>query len=88
MKKVAFIISNIEEYGKLISFCIRNDICVFRTYWDEQKKGDRCYSIDWKEKRCVYAPKFFYEMYDYEIVSPIFKLDRYGNYGWCNNCIK
>lgn len=50
MKKVAFIISNIEEYGKLIAFCIRNDICVFRTYWDEREKGDRCYSIDWKEK--------------------------------------
>lgn len=32
MKKVAFIISNIEEYGKLIAFCIENDICVFRTY--------------------------------------------------------
>jgi hypothetical protein len=88
MKKVAFIISNIEEYGKLISFCIRNDICVFRTYWDEREKGKRCYSIDWKEKRCLYSSQFYFEDNDYEIVSPIFQLDNYGNYGWCNNCIK
>lgn len=56
MKKVAFIISNIEEYGKLIAFCIENDICVFRTYWNEREKGDRCYSIDWKEKKVFIFP--------------------------------
>ena len=88
MKKVAFIISNIEEYGKLISFCIRNDVCVFRTYWDEREKGKRCYSIDWKEKRCLYSSLSYFKDNDYEIVSPIFQLDNYGNYGWCNNCIK
>ena len=88
MKKVAFIISNIEEYRKLISFCIKNDVCFFWTYWDEREKGDRCYSINWKEKRCLYGPKLYFEMNDYEIVSPTFKLDEYGNYGWCNNCIK
>lgn len=80
MKKIALKISNIEEYGKLISFCIKNDVCVFRTYWDEQEKGNRYYSIDWKEKRCYYGPKVYYEMFDYEIVSPIFKLDEYGTY--------
>ena len=32
MDKKAFLISNIEEYGKLISFCM------WRTYWDERKK--------------------------------------------------
>lgn len=88
MKKVAFIISNIEEYGKMISFCINNDICVFRTYWDEREKGVRLYSIDWKEKRCLYSSKLYFENNGYEIVSPIFQLDNYGNYGWCNNCIK
>lgn len=88
MKKVAFIISNIEEYGKMISFCIRNDICVFRTYWDEREKGERCYSIDFKEKKCLYSFRLYYENNGYEIVSPIFQLDNYGNYGWCNNCIK
>lgn len=85
MKKVAFIISNIEEYGKLISFCIRYDICVFRTYWDEREKVDRCYSIDWKEKKCLYSPRLYFENNGYEIVTPIFQLDDYGNYGWCKN---
>lgn len=80
MKKVAFIISNIEEYGKLIAFCINNDVCVFRTYWDEREKGERCYSINWKEKRCYYGPKLYYEMYDYEIVSPVFQLEIDGTY--------
>lgn len=79
MKK-AFLISNIEEYGKLISFCIRNDITVFRTYWNEREKGERCYNIDWKEKRCHYSPRCYYENGDYEIVTPIFQLDEYGKY--------
>lgn len=88
MKKVAFIISNIEEYGKLIAFCIENDICVFRTYWNEREKGDRCYSIDWKEKKCLYSPRLYYENNDYEILSPIFKPNEYGDYRWCNLCIE
>ena len=33
-----YLISNVEEFGKLMSFCIDNDICVFRTYWNEQEK--------------------------------------------------
>lgn len=80
MEKKAFLITNIEEYGKLISFCIKNDICVFRTYWDEREKGDRCYNIDWKEKRCYYSSERYYENNGYEIVSPTFQLDEYGNY--------
>ena len=39
MNKVAYLIANIEDYGKLMAFCIKHDICVFRTYWDERKKG-------------------------------------------------
>lgn len=80
MKKKAFLITNIEEYGKFISFCINKDISVFRTYWDEQEKGKRCYYIDWEEKRCKYSSWFYYENRDYEIVSPIFQLDEYGEY--------
>nr|DAH63483.1 MAG TPA: hypothetical protein [Caudoviricetes sp.] len=80
MSKQAFLIVNIEEYGKLISFCINNDICVFRTYWDEREKGDRCYNIDWKEKRCYYSSRRYYENNGYEIVSPTFQLNEYGKY--------
>lgn len=80
MNKKAYLITNIEEYGKFIAFCIEKDICIFRTYWNEREKGDRCYSINWKEKRCYYGPKLYYEMYDFEIVTPIFQLDEYGKY--------
>lgn len=83
MKKKAFLISNIEEYGKFISFCINNDISVFRTYWDEREKEKRCYYIDWEEKRCQYSSQFYYENRDYDIVSPTFKLTEYGNYRMC-----
>lgn len=80
MEKKAFLITNIEEYGKLISFCIENDISVWRTYWDEREKGDRCYNIDWKEKRCYYSSRRYYENNGYEIVSPTFQLNEYGTY--------
>lgn len=85
MSKKAFLITSIEEYGKLISFCINNDICVFRTYWDEREKGDRCYNIDWKEKRCYYSSRSYYENNGCEIVTPTFLLDKYGTFTLYNN---
>lgn len=80
MNKTAFLITSIAEYGKLISFCIENDISVFRTYWDEREKGDRCFQIDWADKRCYYSSKRFYESEGYEIITPIFYVNSYGNY--------
>lgn len=80
MNKVAYLIANIEDYGKLMAFCIKHDICVFRTYWDEREKGKRCYSIDWVEKRCYYSSIQYFKNNGYEIVSPTFCLDEYGNY--------
>ena len=83
MKKVAFIISNIEEYGKFISFCIDYDICVFRSYWDEREKSHWCYSIDWESNKCFYSPRSYYENKNYEVVTPKFELDDDGRYRWC-----
>lgn len=80
MSKKAYLIANIEEYGKFISFCINNDITVWRTYWDEREAGDRCYQIDWKEKRCHYSPRCYYENNGYEIVVPRFTLNNYGDF--------
>lgn len=80
MEKTAYLISNIEEYGKLISFCIENDISVFRTYWDEREKGDRCYRIDWQEKRCYYSSQRYWKDNGYDIVTPAFHLNEYGKY--------
>lgn len=83
MKKVAFIISNIEDYGKFIAFCIEKDICIFRTYWDEREKENRCYSINWEEKRCHYGSRSYYQIHGYKIVSPIFRLNENGRYWRC-----
>ena len=80
MNKKAYLITNIEEYGKFISFCIWKDIVVWQTYWDEREKGDRCYNIDWKEKRCHYASRLYYENNGYEIAVPIFTLNAYGDF--------
>lgn len=80
INKRAFLITNIEEYGKLISFCIENDVSVWRTYWDEREKGDRCYKIDWQQKRCYYCSRRYYENEGYEIVTPTFLLGKYGKY--------
>ena len=76
MKK-AFIINNLEEYGKLVAFCIDNDISVWRTYWDEREK-DTCYSINWKEKRCYYSNKKWWINNGYTICTPIFYINEYG----------
>lgn len=78
--KVAFLLLTIEDYGKLISYCIERDICVFRTYWDERKKDRRCYTIDWINKRCNYSDISYYEREGYDVVVPRFKLDSYGKY--------
>lgn len=80
MNKKAYLITNIEEYGKFISFCINNDITVWRTYWNEREARDRCYRIDWKEKRCYYASRLYYEDEGYEIVVPIFTVNNYGDF--------
>ena len=76
----AYLILNIEEYGKLIAFCIQHDISVWRTYWDEREKGDRCYVIDWGNGRCFYSKKEYWIKNEYEIIIPNFILDKYGNY--------
>lgn len=80
MNRKAYLITNIEEYGKFISFCINNDITVWRAYWDDREKEDRCYDIDWKEKRCYYASRRYYEDEDYDIVVPTFTLNAYGDF--------
>ncbi len=84
INKKAYLITNIEEYGKFVSFCIENDVNVWRTYWDEREKGDRCYNIDWQEKRCYYSSRRYYEENGYEVITPTFHLDKYGNYKMLN----
>ena len=81
MKKIAYLIKNVEEYGKLMAFLINRDVTVWRTYWDEkQYAGERVYQIDWFEKRCYYCDIKFYKAEGYTVVEPIFELDQYGNW--------
>ena len=78
--KIAYRISSIEDYGKFMAFCIDKDINVWRTYWDEREKGDRCYSIDWREKRCYYSSKRYYTDNDYTVIDPTFSINAFGDY--------
>lgn len=87
MEKVVYLIDNITDYGKLMAFCIHNNIYVFRTYWDEPIK-DICYEINWKEKCCYYCNKKYYQDRGYTIVKPVFDLDDYGNYVILNSSSK
>lgn len=80
MKKIAYLIKDIAEYGKLISYCIENDINVWRTYWNEHEAGNRCYQIDWKSKKCFYSRRKFFEEDGFEIIEPQFRLTEFGIY--------
>ena len=75
-----YLIKNIEEYGKLIAYCIEKDINVFRSYWDDREKGDRCYHISFKDKRLYYSSKEYYENEGAEIIIPEFYCTNFGKY--------
>lgn len=78
-KEEVYLIKNIEEFGKLMAFCIENDICIFRTYWNEKEKGKRIYHIDWQEKRCYYSSGAYYQDESrFKIVIPNFVFNEYG----------
>ena len=83
MSDTVYLIKNIEDYGKLMAYCIDHDISVWRTYWDESAKGTIGYHIDWQQKRCFYC-KISYWKGDnidnkvYNVVEPIFSFDKYG----------
>ena len=61
MEKCFYIIKNFEDYGILLSYCIDKDISVYRTYY----KPGRCYSIDYKQKRCFYSDMEYYSSSGY-----------------------
>lgn len=76
--KIVYRIKNIEEYGKLMAYCIEHDIRVWRTYWDEREKDTRCYFINWDTKNCLYSPIKFWESNGFKVVEPVFDFDEYG----------
>lgn len=78
--KVAFLITNIEEFGKFIAYCIEHDVSIFRTFWDGREAGQRCYVIDWVEKRCYYSSRQYWEREGFRIAKPVFEMNPYGKY--------
>lgn len=78
MTKTAYLINSIEDFGKLITYCIYNDISVWRTYYDDRDKGNFCCEINWKDKRCYYSSLYFYKNEGYTIVIPKFEIDKFG----------
>ena len=84
MCKKAYLINNIEEYGKLIAFCINKDVTVFRSYWDEREKGRRVYEINFNDKRLYYSDKRYYEDKGYLILNPVFEFNNFGDVVICN----
>ena len=85
MENEAFIIDNITDFGNLMAFCIDQDITVWRTYFNEREKNNRCYSIDWKEKRCYYARKEYWLDKGYKVYKPTFYVDEWGKIEIKNN---
>lgn len=77
--KRAFLISNIEEYGFLVAYCVEHDISVFRSYWDDREKGNRCYFIDFYHKKLFYFRYSTYDSGSYEIACPVFDFNEFGN---------
>ena len=75
-----YLIKNIEEYGKLVAYCIENDISVFRSYWDDREKGNRCYNISLEDKKLYYGSKEYYKNEGAEIIIPEFYCTTFGKY--------
>ena len=73
-------ISSIEEYGKLLAYLINNDFNVFRLFWDERDKHQRCYSINYATKRVGYSNVNYYKRCGYTVYNAYFTLDQFGNY--------
>lgn len=77
-----YLIKSIEEYGKFVAYCIYKDINVWRLYYDDSTKGQICFNINWKEKRCYYGSLNYYlgehDDVEYEVVLPEFEIDKFG----------
>ena len=77
---IVYLIDSIEEYGKLMAYCINHDITVWRCYWDEREKGDRCFDVDFQSKRIWYSCSKYYRDIGATIIKPKFIVNKYGVY--------
>lgn len=77
IKPIAYLCETFDEYAKIVTYCIKYDIVVFRSYWNNNEKH-MCYHIDFEEKRLFFSPKRYYEYSHYDIQKPLFRWDEYG----------
>lgn len=80
MNNVAYLIDNITDFGKFLTFCIQNDFSVFRTFWDDREKGKRCFHLSYSDKLVYYSDISFYKSKGYKILRPSFELNSYSEY--------
>ena len=59
-------------YASFLGWCIKRDVNVWRSYWDEEEKDDRLYFIDWfaVDKRLLYSGYDFWK----------WRYDKWNNY--------
>ena len=52
-----------QDYASFLGWCIKRDVNVWRSYWDEEEKDDRLYFIDWFafDKRLLYSDYDFWK---------------------------
>lgn len=74
--KICFLIDNVEDFGKLVSYCIEHDISVFRSYYIP----GHYYHIDFDLKRLFHSKKEFYQEEGYVLKKPKFIYTRYQEY--------
>lgn len=55
------------DYAAFLGWCVRKDVNVWRSYWDEYEKDNRLYFIDWfaVDKHLTYANYDFWK-YGYD----------------------
>lgn len=74
--KICFLIDNIEDYGKLVSYCIEHDISVFRSYYIP----GHYYEIDFDSNKLFHSNQEFYKEEGYILQRPKFIYTRYKEY--------
>ena len=77
MSDVVYKFKNAEQFGLFLIWCVENDISIWRTYWSEREK-DRCYRIDWQDKRVYYGSEKYWLEKFYKVVETKFYFDEYG----------
>ena len=78
-KSTAYLIKHIEEYGKLMAYCIQNNIDVSQAPWEEYTSNRCCSYIDVNKCRCLCNTYEYYKSKGYKITEPAFYVNSGNN---------